>query len=89
MPSKKSAKSKRVKENPVERAEPPVPLEQRSGRSASPHGPARPFGSHRVSRAMPLLMFMSEPRLIDEAAGLGCCRLVGAPECHDQAFLDK
>ena len=43
MPSKKSAKPKLVKENPVERAEPPVPSERRSGRSAISSGPARPY----------------------------------------------
>jgi len=43
MPSKKSAKPKLVKENPVERAEPPVLSERRSGRSASSLGPAWPF----------------------------------------------
>jgi hypothetical protein len=32
-----------VKENPVERAEPPVPSERRSGRSAISSGPARPY----------------------------------------------
>ena len=43
MPSKQSAKSKVAKENPAERAEPPVPSERRSGRSAISSGPARPY----------------------------------------------
>jgi len=41
MPSKKSAKSNLVKENPAERAESAVPSERRSGHSASSLGPAR------------------------------------------------
>ena len=43
MPSKKSAKSKLVKESPAERAERPVPSERRSGRLASSPGRARPY----------------------------------------------
>lgn len=43
MPSKKSAKSKRVKESPAERADPQVPAEQRARPLASSLGRARPY----------------------------------------------
>ena len=43
MPSKKSAKSKLVKENPAERADPQVPAEQRARPLARSLGQARPY----------------------------------------------
>ena len=43
MPSKKSAKPKLVKENPVERAESAVPSERRARPLSRSSGPARPY----------------------------------------------